>query len=140
MPSIYIPADLRFTVLRARQSCEYCLIHQQDSPTTHEVDHIVAVKHGGKTETDNLALACLRYNRLKGSDLSAIDPFDGSIVALFNARLHAWKDHFEIAGVLLRGITPAGRSTVAVLRLNDRDRQRVRGHLVKAGRFPPSWM
>ena len=141
MPSTYIPAALRrFITERARHCCEYCLIDQQDTPATHEVDHLVAVKHGGQPQSENLALACLRCNRLKGSDLTAIDPLDGSVMPLFNPRLHAWKDHFEIAGVLIRGLTPAGRATVALLRLNDRDRLRVREDSMAVGRFPPSWI
>jgi hypothetical protein len=141
MPSPYIPAVLRRLVIeRARHCCEYCLIDQQDTPITHEVDHLVAIKHGGQTESENLALACLRCNRLKGSDLTAIDPLDGSVIQLFNPRLHAWKDHFEIAGVFIRGITPAGRATVELLRLNDRDRVRVRQDLMTLERFPPEWM
>jgi hypothetical protein len=141
MPSTHIPAVLRRLIIdRARHCCEYCLIDQQDTPATHEVDHLVAVKHGGQPQSENLALACLRCNRLKGSDLTAIDPLDGSVVALFNPRLQAWRDHFEIAGVVIRGITPAGRATVALLRLNDRDRLRVRQDSMAVGRFPPSWM
>jgi hypothetical protein len=77
---------------------------------------------------------------LKGSDLTAIDPLDGSLIPLFNPRLHVWEDHFEIAGVLIRGITPAGRATVELLRLNARDRVRVRQDLMTLERFPPLWM
>jgi hypothetical protein len=141
MPLTYIPAALRRLIIeRARQCCEYCLIDQQDTPTTHEVDHLVAIKHGGQPQSENLALACLRCNRLKGSDLTAIDSLDGSVIPLFNPRQHAWRDHFEIAGVLIRGITPAGRATVALLRLNDRNRLRVREDSMAVGRFPPSWL
>jgi hypothetical protein len=62
------------------------------------------------------------------------------VIPLFNPRQHAWRDHFEIAGVLIRGITPAGRATVALLRLNDRNRLRVREDSMAVGRFPPSWL
>lgn len=34
----------------------------------------IAEKHGGPTSLDNLAWACLYYNRFKGSDLASIDP------------------------------------------------------------------
>ena len=66
-----IPAALRDLVLaRARQRCEYCLVHQDVSIYSHEVDHIIALKHGGQTREDNLATACLPCNRSKGSDLA----------------------------------------------------------------------
>lgn len=141
MRSRYVPARLRRLIIeRGRHCCEYCLIDQRDTAATHEVDHLVAVKHGGQPQSENLALACLRCNRSKGSDLTAIDPLDGSVTALFNPRLHAWKDHFEIAGVVIRGTTPVGRATVALLRLNDRDRLSMRQDSMALGHFPPAWM
>lgn len=141
MVRAYIPAELRRLVFeRARECCEYCLIDQQDTTVSHEVDHLVALKHGGKTLAHNLALACLRCNRLKGSDLTAIDPSDSSVVPLFNPRVHDWRHHFEITGLFIRGLTPAGRATVELLRLNDREPVRVRQELIAVGRFPPAWI
>jgi len=84
MSKTTIPIPLRQLVIeRAESRCEYCLIHQSVSPYTHEVDHLLARKHGGKTESQNLALACLPCNRRKGSDLTTIDPRSSEIVALF---------------------------------------------------------
>ena len=86
--SVQIPPDLKRLVSeRAGYCCEYCLIHQDDTPQTHEIDHLVARKHGGPTVEQNLALACLRCNRSKGSDLTAIDTETQQVVALFNPRL-----------------------------------------------------
>ncbi|PSN20809.1 hypothetical protein C7271_00375 [filamentous cyanobacterium CCP5] len=59
---------------RAKGRCEYGLIHQNFSIYTHEVDHIIAQKHGGQTTADNLVLSCLSYNRHKGTDLATYDP------------------------------------------------------------------
>jgi len=43
----YIPASLRQLISqRASDACEYCLIHQTFSIYRHEVDHVVALKHG----------------------------------------------------------------------------------------------
>ena len=39
----------------------------------HEVDHVVAEKHGGTTVETNLAFTCWRCNRHKGTDLASID-------------------------------------------------------------------
>lgn len=45
-----ISSSLRQLVIeRAKGRCEYCLIHQDFSIYTHEIDHIIAVKHGGET-------------------------------------------------------------------------------------------
>lgn len=73
MSSASIPNLLRqLTSDRAKGQCEYCLIHQNFSIYSHEVDHIIAVKHGGQTIAENLALSCLPCNRYKGSDLAMI--------------------------------------------------------------------
>lgn len=94
MASSSISPNLRQLVLeRAQGKCEYCLVHQDFSIYSHEVDHVIALKHGGKTTADNLALACLPCNRHKGSDLTSIDPASGTITPLFDPRLQIWKEH-----------------------------------------------
>lgn len=121
---------------RAGGRCEYCLRHQDDSAVTHELDHIIALKHGGKTEqADNLALACLFCNRNKGADLTSVDPASGLTEPLFNPRIHIWKDHFELIGARIVGVTPIGRATVRLLRFNDPLRVSERLSLIESGRF-----
>ncbi len=66
---------------RAGGRCEYCLIHEDDSYVGHQVDHILARKHGGTTSLSNLAFACVLCNRYKGSDVAAPDPATGDIVS-----------------------------------------------------------
>jgi len=52
---IYVPASLRARVAaRAQESCEYCLIHADYTAFKHEIDHVIAIKHGGATEADVL--------------------------------------------------------------------------------------
>ena len=85
--SSYISVSLRQTIGdRAGGKCEYCQIHQDFSIYTHEVDHAVALKHGGETNAENLVLSCLPCNRYKGSDLTSIDSITGKITPLFNPR------------------------------------------------------
>lgn len=132
-----ISASLRRAVEeRARNCCEYCLIHGDDVPTVHEVDHLVARKHGGSNTRENLALACLPCNRRKGSDLTAIDPISGAIVPLYNPRSQSWDDHFRLEAAVIVGQTPVGRATVLLLRLNDPVRVDNRRRLIAVGRYP----
>lgn len=71
MPSIYIPSSLRRLVTsRAHGCCEYCLLASEDAEFPHEIDHQVPIIHGGKLESDNLVLACLKCNRYKGTNLA----------------------------------------------------------------------
>ncbi len=88
----------------------------------HEVDHVIAQKHGGKTALDNLAFSCFECNRHKGSDLASIDPPTGKITPLFNPRSQQWQDHFRFDSASIVPLTPEGRTTVFLLRLNEEER------------------
>ncbi len=103
---------------RAAGRCEYCLIHQDDSAARHQVDHVIAVKHGGQTTLENLALSCLPCNRRKASDIGAIDPESGQFVRLFDPRGQVWSEHFQIVANEIVAVTPEGRATAEFLRLN----------------------
>jgi HNH endonuclease len=132
-----IPAALRAQVFdRAGGRCEYCRVHEDDLPFSHQIDHVIPLRHGGRTESQSLALACLECNRRKGADLSAIDPVLGTIAAIFNPRIQSWAEHFLLEGVRVLGRTPTGRATVALLRLNDSTRVLERLALADAGRYP----
>jgi hypothetical protein len=133
----YIPDALRQQVIqRAQERCEYCHIRQQDSLYPHEVDHIIPVKHRGETGLDNLCLACLECNRNKGSDFGSFDPDTDQITMLFHPRTQTWNDHFHLDDANISPLTPEGRVTVFVLRLNDEIRIRARQALINAGRYP----
>jgi len=133
----YVPTGLRRTVhARARGRCEYCLLHEDDTPFSHHYEHIIAVRHGGKTQSDNLALACLDCNLAKGTDLTAFDPVNNFITRLFNPRTDPWNEHFAFNGANITGITPIGRATVNFLRFNDPLRVIQRQALIKIGQDP----
>jgi HNH endonuclease len=125
----------REVVRRADGRCEYCRIHQEDSASRHQIDHVIAVKHGGDTALDNLALSCLTCNRRKSSDIGAIDPHSGQFVRLFNPRQQVWYDHFQFAANSIVGLTPEGRATVEFLRLNLPEREQERSMLLALGRL-----
>lgn len=120
---------------RAGYRCEYCLLPEEFSSFSHEPDHVTPLKHGGATTADNLALACFWCNRLKGSDLAALDPQTGQITPLFNPRLHTWTDHFRLEGAMIIPLTPEGRATAALLKFNRADRLTARLLLFKFGYY-----
>jgi hypothetical protein len=130
-------AELRRLVIeRAGNHCEYCQIHQDDVIATHQIDHVIAEKHGGGTTPENLALSCMLCNLRKGSDLSSVDPASSVVVPLFNPRTHDWSEPFRLDGLTILGLTPEGRTTVEFLQLNSYERLAERQELVQAGRFP----
>ena len=51
-----VPAALRALARdRANGNCEYCLLDEMDAWFPHEPDHIIAIKHRGKTNEANIA-------------------------------------------------------------------------------------
>lgn len=123
MSVTYIPVAVRRLVEeRANQYCEYCQLPAGVAFFPHEVDHVIAEKHGGLTDADNLAFTCWRCNRHKGSDLGSFDPQTGAFSFLFNPRTQQWAEHFAFEGIALTGLTPEGRTTVKLLQLNSDER------------------
>jgi hypothetical protein len=122
---------------RADSRCEYCLLPAECDEATFEIDHVLAQKHAGPTEADNLALACFACNNHKGPNLSGIDPETGAIVTLFHPRQDKGHEHFRYEGAVLVGMTPAGRATVRVLEINTPHRVSHRAALIEEGVFPP---
>lgn len=141
MSTTYIPVAIRRLVeARAAQRCEYCLLPAALAfLLPHEVDHVIAEKHGGATEADNLALSCWRCNRHKGTDLASFDPHTGTLTLLFNPRRQAWREHFVLEGATLIGATPEGRTTVRLLQLNLVERITERRRLIDLRQYmlPP---
>jgi 5-methylcytosine-specific restriction endonuclease McrA len=135
----HIPNALRQAVVeRANGRCEYCLIHEDDRPEVHQVDHVIALKHGGQTIIQNLALACAVCNNNKGSDLATIDLTTEELIPLFNPRKQNWSDHFGFSAAQIVGVTAIGHATIRLLRMNDPDRVLLRKDLKEAGLYPPS--
>ena len=123
MSITHISAALRRLIIeRAKNRCEYCLLPSDVAFFPHEVDHVVAEKHSGKTEAENLAFACWRCNRHKGSDLGSFDPHTQSFSLLFNPRKHIWTEHFALQGEQIIGLMPEGRTTISLLHLNSDER------------------
>lgn len=134
MSQSHIPASLRREVRdRSKECCEYCLIPEAFALAAHWIDHVIAGKHGGSTEAENLAYSCRLCNQHKGTDLSSIDPESGEIVRLFNPRTDRWAEHFQFANAEVRGFTPTGRATVRLLQLNHARRVQERALLLAAG-------
>jgi hypothetical protein len=140
MSSSYIGAALRREVIeRAGNCCEYCRIAQEDQFFAFEVDHIIAEKHDGPTQSDNLCLACPDCNGFKGSDVASVDWLqNGVIVPLYHPRRHLWEQHFQldITSGRLEPLTPEARVTIFLLHLNEAERITDRKMLIDEARYP----
>jgi hypothetical protein len=139
MSVTYIPAAMRRQVIkRAKNCCEYCGIHEDDTGYGCEVDHVVSEKHGGETIADNLGYACFFCNRNKGSDLGSIrSSSDLSLVRFFHPRIDDWEEHFVLqANMYIEPLTDIGRVTVRIFGFNAENRVLERLVLFQEGRYP----
>ncbi len=134
MSKTYIPVVLRRQVYeRAKGCCEYCLIPDVATFAPHEIDHIIAEKHGGRTEAENLALSCTLCNKHKGSDLASVDLETGKIVPLYHPRQDRWNEHFYFNEAEFMPLTTVGQVTIRLLQLNRKDRVEERQLLLQVG-------
>lgn len=122
---------------RAAWRCEYCLLHQEDVFTPHQIDHIVSRKHGGDSSPENLALACVRCNSWKGTDIAGWGFARQEVTFLYHPRVDRWGDHSRLeADGAITALTDAGVATVRLLKLNIRSRILERLALMECGRYP----
>ena len=129
-PSLAIRQAIRE---RANFRCEYCLRPESRSWFPFEPDHVIALKHGGPTELENLAFACMDCNRHKGTDLASIDVETGRVVRLFHPRRDRWAKHFEMRKGVIVPRTSIGRVTEHVLQLNRPEVVEIRRWLISKG-------
>lgn len=134
MSKSYISSSLRKLVVeRANQQCEYCLFEERFSFSTFEIDHIIAEKHGGETDAQNLAYACSICNKFKGTDIASYDIISGQLTPLFNPRMDKWSEHFlKLKNGRLEGKTAVGRVTIRLLQFNRLERVKERQLLIQA--------
>jgi hypothetical protein len=136
MSRSYISVELRKEVYdRAQGCCEYCLIPEKVVFFVHQVDHIIAEKHGGLTNTNNLALACIICNKYKGSDIASIDIESDDVVRLYHPRRDNWYEHLCLSAAKIIPLTAIGRVTVSLLQFNRLERIAERELLIKSGLF-----
>lgn len=132
----HVSSELRRLVAdRAGRRCEYCLLTEGTAFHRHEPDHIIPHQHGSETHPDNLALACLRCNRLKGPNVGSFDPLTGQLVPFFNPREQDWRDHFSYAEGMIIPLSAEGRVTAKLLRFNDDERIAERRLLADLGSY-----
>ncbi|MBZ0293916.1 MAG: HNH endonuclease, partial [Anaerolineae bacterium] len=79
---------------------------------------------------------CLDCNRNKGSDFASFDPESGEIALLYNPRQDPWEAHFRLDEARIIPLTPKGRVTEFILKLNDSKRLLNRQRLFKLRRYP----
>jgi len=123
---------------RAQHRCEYCLLQDRAEWLQFQIDHIISLKHGGSTVSENLAWSCFPCNSYKGPNIAGIDPVTGKLMPLFHPRRDRWSEHFQWNGPILVGLSPVARATIQVLWMNHPRTVALRAALIEEGDFPPA--
>ena len=125
--------------LRAKNCCEYCYSQEKFATHIFSVEHIKPLSKGGNNNLDNLALSCQGCNNHKYNKTEGKDTISGAIISLYNPRHQNWQEHFNWNQdyALIIGLTPTGRTTVEILRLNREGLVNLRRILYTMGEHPP---
>jgi HNH endonuclease len=139
--SAYISVEMQRQIRNQfANCCAYCRTAESLTVTTFEFEHIIPRSAGGETLIENLCLSCPSCNRYKAQRQKAPDLVTEEIVPLFHAQRQNWSEHFQWSedGTEIIGLTPIGRATISVLRMNRPQVTSVRRLWVKMGEHPPS--
>ncbi len=136
--SQYVSEALRKLVVeRAGHRCEYCRMPDFLAFVAFHVDHVISIKHDGKTVFSNLAYACPICNCLKGSDIGTVGDEEHTLfIPFFNPRRHNWFEHFEVESGLILPRTPIAEGTIRIFQLNDLNRIIERQGMEAKGLYP----
>ncbi|NUQ26357.1 MAG: HNH endonuclease [Saprospiraceae bacterium] len=131
----YFSDEIRQLVtIRASGLCEYCRMPDEFSFFSFHIDHIISIKHGGKSEPDNLAYSCPYCNRNKGTDIASILLPGNEVIRFFNPRIDNWPAHFQFENARIRPLTDIGKVTLLILGFNHTERIEERQILIDSGR------
>lgn len=110
----------RLVERRAGHRCEHCQAPARFVPETLSVEHLIPRSRRGSSSHTNLALACQGCNNHKYVRAETEGPVTGQNVPLFHPRRDHWADHFAWSrdGTEMLELTPTGRATAEVLKLN----------------------
>jgi hypothetical protein len=123
----------------SKNRCGYCLTPQSLTSHKLEIEHIFPISKGGKSEKDNLCLACRHCNLHKSSKIYGFDAVSQKRVRLFNPIRQKWSAHFawSVDKTIIIGRTSCGRATVLTLKINDELQTTARKIWKLTGLFPP---
>jgi len=69
---------------RAGGRCQYCLMHESLQGATFHIEHVIPQCKGGRTDLENLVLACPGCNLHKAVRIAVVDRATGRDVRLFH--------------------------------------------------------
>ena len=140
MSKFYIPIAFQRKLLELSKGyCEYCVLPSNFSTDFFHHEHIIPLILDGKTELENLARSCGICNNNKQDKVKHNDPLTKQLMRLYHPRKDVWTDHFQWSDDDLHivGLTPIGRATIDLLKLNRTNAVNLRKLLKMADLHPP---
>lgn len=131
---------LRLSIVgQFKSRCAYCQTQQKISGVRLTVDHIIPESLGGKTEKNNLCLACWDCNLYKAARIAVFDDVSQKAVRLFHPQKQSWVDHFgwSLDGSFVIDKTTVGRISILALRMNRAELTISRKLWTEVGWHPP---
>lgn len=134
----FAPFERTFIQERAYHHCEYCKFPNAFSHDPFHIEHIVPIRLGGDSEMGNLAWACDGCNTNKWGYAEWLDDKTNTKAPLFNPRQDIWQAHFKWSSdfTMIVGLTPIGRVTIALLKMNRLGLVNIRKALLAYGVLP----
>ena len=129
-----MPNYARLLLTAQSNRANTALIVEADTFYGCEVDHIISLKHGESSDSNNLANACALCNRAKGSDVGSIAT-TGEFTRFFNPRTDSWSEHFRLEGSSIRPITAIGEVTERIFGFNQSARLHGREEMIRFGTY-----
>ena len=111
-----VPKSVREQVRqRANFACEYCQISETDAGGLLTIDHFRPISKGGNDHLNNLIYCCHRCNSYKYNYF----PSNEGEKEIWNPRKESREAHFFLLeDGSLQAISPVGKATIQLLRLN----------------------
>lgn len=138
--SVYVSVELKRRIRAIfKFCCAYCRSPESLSVVTFEFEHILPLSLGGKTEFDNLCLACPTCNRHKADRVGASLVVGGETIEFFHPHRDRWTDHFAWIedATKLAGLSATDEVTIAAFRMNRPQLVRVRQIWAATDEHPP---
>ncbi len=140
MSRTYIKKAIRKKVLEQAQGmCEYCKSPRAYATELFTLDHIIPISKDGSNTANNLAYCCSGCNIFKSDIIVILADNEQEWITLYHPRTQDWSKHFAWSEDYkeIIGLTPSGRVTVELLRLNRNSLKNLREVLVVVGKHPP---
>ena len=112
---------------RANNYCEYCGLSQDSEPLPFHIEHIIPRQHRRKRFRRKISRwPVITAICIKAQTFPGLIQKTRKLTRLFHPRLDDWDEHFKNRDGEISGLSAIGRTTAALLRMNEDGRLQLR--------------